>query len=430
MIERYSRKEMADIWSTSNKLNCWLEVEILTCEAFAVDGLIPMEEIVAMRKNAVVNVERMLEIEAETRHDVVAFTRMLSESLGAEKKWVHYGLTSTDVVDTAQAIQFKQANDIIWNDLCMLEETLKTLAQKHKRTYQIGRTHGVHAEVTTFGLKLALYYEELKRNKVRFELARSEVETGKISGSVGTCTYAHPKIQDYVCEKLAINSAAISTQVLQRDRHAFYLNTLAIIATSIEKIATELRHLQRTEVREVFENFSKNQKGSSSMPHKKNPISSENICGLARTIRGYAMTSYDNVALWHERDISHSSAERVILPDATILVDYILNRMNNVLNKMYVDEERMMHNIMITNNVIYSQDILTAALSKENVSREEIYDIVQTLALKSWNESLDFRILVENSKLNEILSVGEIEECFKIENKLRNLDAIYERVFI
>src|SRR5690606_21705550 len=312
-----------------NKYKAWLEVEILACEAWAELGVIPKEDVEKIRKNASFSVERILEIEKETRHDVVAFTRAVSETLGPEKKWIHYGLTSTDVVDTALSYLIKQANQIIRKDLERFIDVLKNKAIEHKHTVMMGRTHGVHAEPTTFGLKLALWYEEMKRNLERFELAAKYVEYGKISGAVGTYANIDPFVEKYVCEKLGLTPAPVSTQTLQRDRHAAYLSALALIATSIEKFATEIRGLQKTETREVEEQFAKGQKGSSAMPHKRNPIGSENMTGMARVVRGYMMTAYENVSLWHERDISHSSAERIILPDATIGINYMLNRFGN-----------------------------------------------------------------------------------------------------
>ncbi|MGW54694.1 adenylosuccinate lyase, partial [Listeria monocytogenes] len=326
MLERYTRKEMGNIWTEQNRYQAWLEVEILACEAWAELGDIPKEDVAKIRANAKFDVDRIHEIELETRHDVVAFTRSVSESLGAERKWVHYGLTSTDVVDTANSYLLKQANEILRKDLENFIAIIGEKAKEHKYTVTMGRTHGVHAEPTTFGLKLALWYEEMKRNLERFNFAADGVEFGKISGAVGTYANIDPFVETYVCEKLGTTPAPISTQTLQRDRHAEYLATLALIATSVEKFAVEVRALQKSEVREVEEFFAKGQKGSSAMPHKRNPIGSENVTGLARVIRGHMVTAYENVPLWHERDISHSSAERIILPDSTILLDYILNR--------------------------------------------------------------------------------------------------------
>ncbi len=323
MIERYSRQVMRDVWSEEAKFHAWLDVEILIDEAWSKLGEIPAEDVEKIRKNAKFDVNRILEIEQETRHDVVAFTRCVSESLGEEKKWIHYGVTSTDVVDTANGIRFKNANKILREDIHTFMDILKTNALKYKDTVMMGRTHGVHAEITTFGLVFALWYEEMKRNLERFELACKDVEAGKISGAVGTFANIPPFVQDYVCEKLGIQSAAISTQVLQRDRHAHYFAILGLIASSLEQMATEIRHLQRTEVREAEEHFNKGQKGSSAMPHKRNPIGSENICGAARVMRGYMLAAYEDIPLWHERDISHSGVERIICADGTELLDYV-----------------------------------------------------------------------------------------------------------
>ncbi len=347
MIERYTRPEMGAIWTDENRYNAWLEVEIVACEAWAELGEIPKEDVAKIRENASFRVERILEIEEETRHDVVAFTRAVSETLGEEKKWVHYGLTSTDVVDTALSYLLKQANAILAEDLNRFLDIIKTKAKEHKYTVMMGRTHGVHAEPTTFGLKLALWYEEMKRNLERFKQAKEGIEVGKISGAVGTYANIDPFVEQIVCEKLGLNPAPISTQTLQRDRHAEYMASLALIATSIEKFAVEIRGLQKSELREVEEYFAKGQKGSSAMPHKRNPIGSENMTGLARLMRGYMNTAYDNVVLWHERDISHSSAERIILPDATIALNYMLNRFGNIVKNLTVFPENMKRNMTV-----------------------------------------------------------------------------------
>lgn len=341
MIERYTRPEMGAIWTEENRFKAWLEVELLACEAWAELGVIPKEDVRRLRENASFDVNRIKEIEEETRHDVVAFTRAVSETLGEERKWVHYGLTSTDVVDTALGYLLKQANAILRRDLENFIQVLKEKAREHKYTVMMGRTHGVHAEPTTFGLKLALWYAEMVRNLERFEQAAKMVEVGKISGAVGTYANVDPFVEQYVCEKLGLTPAPISTQTLQRDRHAYYMATLALIATSIEKFAVEIRGLQKSEVREVEEFFAKGQKGSSAMPHKRNPIGSENMTGMARVIRGYMVTAYENVPLWHERDISHSSAERIILPDATIALNYMLNRFANIVKHLLVYPENI-----------------------------------------------------------------------------------------
>ena len=380
MIDRYTRPEMGAIWTEENKYKAWLEVEILADEAWAELGVIPKEDAAKIREHASFDINRIYEIEKETRHDVVAFTRAVSETLGEERKWVHYGLTSTDVVDTAWSYLIKQANAILLKDIENFIEILKNKAQEHKYTVMMGRTHGVHAEPTTFGLKIALWYEEMKRNLERFKQAAEGIEYGKISGAVGTYANIDPFVEKYVCEKLGTTPAPISTQTLQRDRHAHYMSTIALIATSIEKFAVEIRGLQKSEIREVEEAFAKGQKGSSAMPHKRNPIGSENMSGMARVIRGYMVTAYDNVALWHERDISHSSAERVIIPDATIALNYMLNRFGNIVKNLTVFPENMKRNMERTHGLIYSQRVLLALIDKGLV-REEAYDTVQK---KQW----------------------------------------------
>ncbi len=428
MIERYARKQMTDIWTEEAKFQAWLEVEILIDEAWAKLGEIPMEDVDKIRANAKFSVDRILEIEKETRHDVVAFTRCVSESLGEEKKWVHYGVTSTDIVDTANGLRFKKANEILRQDIVEFMDILKEKALAYQDTIMMGRTHGVHAEITTFGMKFALWYEEMKRNLERFDLAAKDVEAGKISGAVGTFANIPPFVQDYVCEKLGIQSANISTQVLQRDRHAHYFATLALIGSSIEQMATEIRHLQRTEVREAEEHFNKGQKGSSAMPHKRNPIGSENICGCARVLKGYMMTAYDDVALWHERDISHSSVERIIAPDATELLDYMLNRFGRILKNLTVYPENMKKNIWLTNGVIFSQRFMLKLIEK-GWTREKAYDTVQPQAIKAWEENLNFRDLMEAvPEVTETLTPEEIEDCFDPYYHVKNVKEIYKRV--
>ena len=428
MINRYSRDEMRNIWSEENKFNAWLKVEFFASEAFSKHGIIPEEDVEKLWENGKFNIDRILELEQETKHDVVAFTRSVSESLEEEKKWVHYGLTSTDVVDTAYGYLLKQANDIIKDDIEKFLEVLKEKALLYKNTPCIGRTHGVHADITSFGLKFALWYDEMKRNFERFKISSSEVEVGKISGAVGTFANTEPFVQDYVCEKLKINSSNISTQTLQRDRHAYYIASIALIGSTIEKIGIELRHLQRTEVREVEENFSKGQKGSSAMPHKRNPISSENMAGCARVLRGYIVTAYEDIALWHERDISHSSAERIILPDATMLIDYMLNRFTKILKNLVVFEDNMIKNIYKTDGVIFSQRIMTKLIEK-GLSREKAYDIIQPLSMESWTQNKDFKtLLLENKEATKYLNNEEIEDGFSLQYHLRNVDVIFGRV--
>ncbi|MBC1825237.1 adenylosuccinate lyase [Listeria seeligeri] len=428
MLERYTRKEMGNIWTEQNRYQAWLEVEILACEAWAELGDIPKEDVEKIRLNAKFDVDRIHEIELETRHDVVAFTRSVSESLGEERKWVHYGLTSTDVVDTANSYLLKQANEILRKDLENFIAIIGEKAKEHKYTVTMGRTHGVHAEPTTFGLKLALWYEEMKRNLERFNFAADGVEFGKISGAVGTYANIDPFVEAYVCEKLGTTPAPISTQTLQRDRHAEYLATLALIATSVEKFAVEVRALQKSEVREVEEFFAKGQKGSSAMPHKRNPIGSENVTGLARVIRGHMVTAYENVPLWHERDISHSSAERIILPDSTILLDYILNRFGSILKNLTVFPENMKRNMDRTLGLIYSQRVLLALIDK-GLAREAAYDVVQPRAMEAWEKQVPFRELVEqDATITEKLSAAEIADCFDYQYHLKNVDLIFDRL--
>lgn len=428
MIDRYTREEMGAIWTEENKYKAWLEVEVLACEAWAELGEIPREDVRKIREKASFNVERIYEIEKETRHDVVAFTRAVSESLGEEKKWVHYGLTSTDVVDTALSYLIKQANHIIRKDIERFIEVLKQKAIEHKHTVMMGRTHGVHAEPTTFGLKMALWYEEMKRNLERFNEAAERIEFGKLSGAVGTYANIDPFVEEYVCKSLGLTPAPLSTQTLQRDRHAAYLSVLALIATSIEKFATEIRGLQKTETREVEEFFREGQTGSSAMPHKRNPIASENMSGMARVVRGFMLTAYENVALWHERDISHSSAERIIIPDATIAINYMLNRFTNVVKNLTIYEENMRENIDATYGVIFSQRVLLSLIDA-GMSREDAYGLVQPLAMKAWNEKIHFKDLVEQSEeVQEKLSAGQIDSCFDYTYHLKNVDRIFERL--
>lgn len=428
MIARYTRPEMGAIWTDENRYQAWLEVEILACEAWSELGEIPKEDVAKIRENATFNIDRILEIEKQTRHDVVAFTRAVSESLGEERKWVHYGLTSTDVVDTALSYQLKQANEILRKDIHNFIDIIAEKAKEHKYTVMMGRTHGVHAEPTTFGLKLALWYEEMKRNLQRFEAAAKTIETGKISGAVGTYANINPFVEQYVCEKLGLQAAPISTQTLQRDRHAEYIAALALIATSIEKFATEVRGLQKSETREVEEFFAKGQKGSSAMPHKRNPIGSENMVGMARVIRGHMLTAYENVSLWHERDISHSSAERIILPDTTIGLNYMLNRFGNIVKNLTVFPENMKRNMGRTFGLIYSQRVLLTLIDKGLV-REEAYDTVQPLTAKAWDEQIQFRELVEaDEKITSYLSKEEIDDCFDYHYHLKNVDMIFERL--
>ncbi len=428
MIERYTRPEMGEIWTEENRFRAWLKVEILACEAWAELGVIPREDVEKIRKNARIDVARIHEIERETRHDVVAFTRAVSETLGPESKWVHYGLTSTDVVDTALSYLLLQANRILLEDIDRFLEVLKKKALRYKDTVMMGRTHGVHAEPTTFGLKMALWYAEMKRNRERFVRAMEEVRVGKISGAVGTYANVDPFVEEYVCRKLGLEPAPISTQTLQRDRHAAYMATLALIATSLDKFATEIRGLQKSETREVEEAFKAGQKGSSAMPHKRNPVGSENVSGLARVIRGHMISAYENVPLWHERDISHSSVERVILPDATILLNYLLNRFAGIVEELTVFPENMKRNVERTFGLIYSQRVLLTLIDK-GMKREEAYDRVQRLAMRAWEEQRPFRPLVEADEvISKVLTPEEIADCFDYRYHLKHVDTLFRRL--
>lgn len=428
MIERYSRPEMANIWTEENRFQAWLEVEILACEAWSELGHIPKEDVAKIREGAKINVERIKEIEEETRHDVVAFTRAVAETLGPESKWVHYGLTSTDVVDTALGYLLKQANAVLLNDLERFIDVLKRKALEHKYTVMMGRTHGVHAEPTTFGLKLALWYAEMKRNLERFKHAATAVAVGKMSGAVGTFANIDPFVEEYVCRKLGLTPAPISTQTLQRDRHAQYMSTLALIATSLEKFATEIRGLQKSETREVEERFGKGQKGSSAMPHKRNPVGSENISGLARVIRGHMVSAYENVPLWHERDISHSSVERIILPDATILLNYMLRRFSKIVEELTVYPENMKRNMERTFGLIYSQRVLLTLINK-GLKREEAYDLVQAKAMEAWEKQTSFKaLLLQEKRITDTLSLDELNSCFDYSHHMSNVDLLFKRV--
>lgn len=430
MIERYSREVMQNVWSEQAKFEAWLKVELAVCEVYHKQGKITEDEMVKLRK-ATFNIDRINEIEKTTRHDVVAFTRCVSESLGDEKRWIHYGLTSTDVVDTSYALLFKNANAILREDLKQLKAVLIEKANQTKHYPCIGRTHGVHAEITSFGLKFALWVEELNRQIERFEMACSDVETGKISGAVGNHVYTGIPLQDETCKLLGINSAKISTQTLQRDRHAFYLATLALIAGTLEKISVEMRHLQRTEVREVEEGFSKGQKGSSAMPHKRNPISFENITGASRVIRGYMLAAYEDIPLWHERDISHSSVERIIMPDATILLDYSLNRMIGLMQNIGLFEDRMLANIGLTHGVIFAQRIMNVLIDEKGWVREAAYDMIQPIAMDAWTHKKDFKTLLENNEqVMSAFTQAELDDSFDVEFYLREVDELFRRVGI
>lgn len=427
MIERYGRDVMRQVWTEENKFNAYLKVELLAAEAWRELGVVPAEDVEKLKAKATFNIDRIKEIELQTRHDIVAFTRTVSESLGEERKWVHYGLTSTDVVDTANGYLFKQANDILLKDIEEFIEMLKKQAVRFKNLPCIGRTHGIHADITSFGLKWVLWLAEMRRNLVRFKAAARGVEVGKISGAVGNFANIPPFVQDYVCEKLGIDSSDISTQVIQRDRHAYYMATLAVIAASLEQMALEVRNLQRTEVHEVEEAFGKGQKGSSAMPHKRNPVSSENICGCARVMRGYMVTAYENVALWHERDISHSATERIIMPDTTILLDYMLNRMKGILENLVVFEDQMKANIYRTNGVIFAQRVMNALIDKGFV-REKAYDTVQPIAMKAMALGESYQdLLKQDPTVMGALTEEELDNCFTLDYYFKNIDYIYKR---
>lgn len=428
MIERYSRKEMSEIWTEENQFKAWLEVELAACWAWSKLGQIPAEDVEKLYAKASFDINRIKEIEQSTRHDVVAFTRAVSETLGDERKWIHYGLTSTDVVDTAWGVRLKQANALLLNGIDRFIEVLAEKAKKYKYTVMIGRTHGVHAEPTTFGLKCALWYAEMLRNRERFLLAARDVEVGKLSGAVGTFANIPPEVEQFTCERLGLAAAPISTQILQRDRHAFYMATLALIGSSMEKMAVEVRHLQKSETREAEERFYEGQKGSSAMPHKRNPIGSENITGASRVLRGYMITAFENIPLWHERDISHSSAERIIIPDGTILLDYMLHRFANLIENLVVYEENMLKNINKTFGLVFSQRLLLMLIEK-GLAREEAYDTIQPLAMQAWREKRMFRDLVEKDPIiTKHLTAKEIQDAFDLAHHTRHVDTIFKRV--
>lgn len=427
MIERYGRDVMREVWTEENKFRAYLKVELLAAEAWRELGVVPAEDVDKLNAKATFNIDRIKEIELQTRHDIVAFTRTVSESLGEERKWVHYGLTSTDVVDTANGYLFKQADEILLNDIVEFIGMLGKQAIRFKKLPCIRRTHGIHADITSFGLKWVLWLAEMRRNLERFKAAARGVEVGKISGAVGNFANIPPFVQDYVCGKLGIDSSDISTQVIQRDRHAYYVATLALIGASLEQMALEVRNLQRTEVHEVEEAFGKGQKGSSAMPHKRNPVSSENICGCARVLRGYMATAYENVALWHERDISHSATERIIMPDATILLDYMLNRMKGILENLVVFEDQMKANIYRTNGVIFAQRVMNALIDKGFV-REKAYDTVQPIAMKAMSLGTSYQdLLKKDPTVMGALTEEELDNCFTLDYYFKNIDYIYKR---
>ena len=419
---------MGQIWSDENKYRMWLEVEAAASETLAEDGIVPAEAAKAIRERGEIDVARINEIEAEVRHDVIAFTTAVAEKIGPESRWLHYGLTSTDVVDTAQALQLKAASAILRDDLLQLIEVLKKRALEFKHTPTIGRTHGVHAEPTTFGLKLLNWYAEMRRNLARMDAAAEQIRVGKLSGAVGTFGHLKPEHEERICAKLGLEPALVATQVVQRDRHAHYISTLAIITATLDKIATEIRHLQRTEVREAEEYFSEKQKGSSAMPHKRNPITCEQISGLARVVRANAQVAYENVPLWHERDISHSSAERVILPDSTILTDYLLAKTANLIEKLMVYPQRMLKNLESTGGLIFSGQLLLD-LTEAGMLREDAYRLVQKHAMNAWQNDLIFRDLVtQDPEISSRLTPDKLARTFDLNRQLGNVDAIFDRV--
>ena len=428
MIKRYSRPEMARIWTEENRFQKMLDVEILACEAFAKLKLIPESAAKTIKEKAAFSVERINEIEKVTNHDVVAFIKSVSENVGEDARYFHYGLTSSDVLDTALSVQMVEAADILIKGIEKLIKALKNKAQEHKNTPMMGRSHGVHAEPISFGLKMALYYREMLRNLERMRSARKTVAVGKISGSVGTFANVDPGVEEYVCEKLGFECAVVANQVIQRDRHAYYLNVIAIVGATLEKIALEIRGLQKTEIDEAREFFGKGQTGSSSMPHKKNPIICERITGLARVLRGNATAAIENVALWHERDISHSSVERVILPDSTILLDYMLSKAEELIVNLEVNKEKMLSNMEVSRGLVYSQHIMLE-LIKKGATRLEAYDLIQGAALECHSGKKTFKELVmKDAGVKKYLSEKEIENCFSLEYHLRHIDRIFKSV--
>src|SRR5580658_3729543 len=419
---------MGRIWSDQNKFQTWLDVEIAATETLAEAGIVPQSAAKAMREKGGFDLDRINQIEAEVKHDVIAFTTAVAEKVGPESRWLHYGLTSNDVVDTAQALLVKQASAILREDLQKFREVLKRRAWEFKDTPAIGRTHGIHAEPITFGLKLANWFSEVQRNIERFEMAAEQMRVGKLSGAVGNAAHLEPEYEEKICQRLGLNVAAVSSQVIQRDRHAFYVATLAVIASTLDKIATEIRHLQRTEVREAEEFFSEKQKGSSAMPHKRNPITCEQISGLARVVRANAQAAFENVALWHERDIAHSSAERVILPDSTILTDYLLEKTANLIDTLMVYPQRMLKNVESTGGLIFSGQLLLD-LTEAGMLREDAYRLVQSHAMRAWKEDRIFREDVANDPaIAKLLSAEKLEKTFDFTRQLGNVDAIFRRV--
>lgn len=430
MIARYSRKQVSDIWSDEARFKIWLDIEILACEAQANLGIIPQSAVKNIRAKAKFNTQKILRIEEKVKHDVIAFLTNVGEYVGLDSRFIHMGMTSSDVVDTCLSVQMKQAGEIILKDLIDVRESLKKKAKKYKYLTQIGRTHGVHAEPVTLGLKFALWYDEITRNIERMKRAIDTISVGQISGAVGTYEHLSPKVEAYVCKKLGLKTTQISTQILQRDRHAEYMNTLALIGSSIEKFTTEIRHLQKTETLELEESFSKGQKGSSAMPHKKNPITCERLSGMARVLRGNALASMENIALWHERDISHSSVERIVVPDSTILIDYILYQFKQIIDNIVVYEENIKKNLNLTNGLIFSQTVLLKLIDKK-MKRETAYKIVQDVAMKCWREKISFFELLKNdTEVKKYLTEKELTDIFDYSKSKKNIDFIFKRVGI
>jgi adenylosuccinate lyase len=429
MIERYTLPEMGALWSDQNKFQKWLDVEIAVCEVHAELGTIPQDALEQIKSGARFSVERIEEIEKTTDHDVIAFTTNLAENIGGASRFVHYGLTSSDVVDTANALLLRDACDLLLQKIEKLLQVLKKRAFEFKNTPQVGRTHGIHAEPTSFGLTFALWYDELRRNHRRVKRARKAIAVGKISGAVGAFAHLDPIVEEKVCDRLGLKPAPVSTQIIQRDRYAEYLSTLAIVASSLDKFALNIRHWQRTEVNEAQERFAAGQKGSSAMPHKRNPIISERICGMARIVRANSLVGLENVALWHERDISHSSAERVVLPDSSIALDYMLHKAASLIGGLVVHPERMLENLQATKGLVFSGQLLLA-LTRKGVSREAAYEWVQRNAMKVWDKNENFQdLLKQDADIKSHLSGEEIDGVFKLDTYLRNVDAIFERVF-
>jgi adenylosuccinate lyase len=428
LIERYTLPHMGAIWTNENRFQKWLEVEICVCEAQAEYGLIPGDAVEQIRRKAQFNIQRILEIEQEVKHDVIAFLTNVGEYIGEASRYIHLGMTSSDLLDTANTLLMREAGEIILNDLHQLRAALRTRAIEHKHTVCIGRSHGVHAEPTTFGLKLAMWYDEVGRHIERLTSAIEIISVGKISGAVGTFSHLDPNIEELVCKKLNLKPAPVSTQIIQRDRYAQYLTTLALIGSSLEKFATEIRNLQRTEILEVEEFFSMGQKGSSSMPHKRNPVTCEQISGLSRVVRANALASMENISLWHERDITHSSVERIIIPDNTILIDYMLNKFTAIINNLSVYPENMKNNLDKTGGLIFSQSVLLALIRK-GMLREKAYRLVQQIAMEVWKTRKPFKeLILQQNDIMDVLSPKEIEDCFDLKIHLRNVDKIFERV--